>query len=242
MPGPDVDLEKPNAIGVLDRLTTNVALSLVAVVPTFLCCIVMPWRAAPLLERDEPDGRQGMLLAPGAYLPLSLLLALMAAAAVTTPEILNDSGAYLGPKLAAAIQSAIAEGDVWKAISLVLPVYGFAILMGTLGSLLSPWVNESWTLRTSLRAVFYVTATVTSFIILFSAGTDILRISTGQRELGALLYAVSPIPVIGLMFWMYLWFFRTLGAASWIRSGALSLAMIGLKVGFLGVVGILLGS
>jgi len=65
MSGPNVDLEKPNAIGGIDRLVTNFALSVIAVFPTFWTCIAMPWRLRPLLEKDEPDGRMGMLLAPG---------------------------------------------------------------------------------------------------------------------------------------------------------------------------------
>ena len=71
MSGPSLDLEKPNLIGGLDKLVTNFAISAIAVVPTFLTCIVKPWRLRALIDQDLPDGRRGLLLGPGAYFPLS---------------------------------------------------------------------------------------------------------------------------------------------------------------------------
>ena len=136
MSGPSIDLEKPNAIGGLDRLVTSFALSVIAVIPTFWACIVTPWRLRALVDRDDPDGRIGMLLAPGAFFPLSIMVTLIVAGLLATPETLGDNGAFIGPGLAISVQSAASEGNVWKIIATVMPLYGIAIFFGLLGMVL----------------------------------------------------------------------------------------------------------
>lgn len=230
MSGPSLDLEKPNAIGGLDRLVTNFALSVVAVVPTFLTCIIMPWRLSPLLERDDPDGRMGMLLAPGAFFPLSLMVSLLIAALLATPETINTNGSYIGPGLAVAVQSAASEGDIWKIISTIMPIYGVAIFMGLVAMILKPWTHEGWTLRVSLRAAFYISGVLTSWMILTTAVADLIQLSTGSYEAASLIYKGIVVPTCGSVIWMYFWFFRNDGSVSKLRSGALAFGMFGLIV------------
>lgn len=228
MTGPNLDLEKPNAIGGLDRLVTNFAIAAIAVVPTFWTCVVMPWRLTQFLSRDDPDGRKGTFLAPGAFFPLALMVSFLAAAVLATPDTVNNNGAYIGPDLAVSVQSAASDGDIWKIIATVMPLYGVAILFGLLGMILKPWTHKEWTLRVSLRAAFYVTAVLISWIILTTAIIDLVWLSTGKAD------AIKTISVIVFtlgcvaLFWMYFWFFRNEGAVSRTRSGALSLAMVGL--------------
>jgi hypothetical protein len=238
MTEPSLDLDKPNAVGTLDRLTTNVALSLIAVVPTFFACIFRPWRLATLIRQDDPEGRCGMLLAPGAFFPLSLLVSMIAGALLTTPEIASNNGAYLGPGLALSIQSAVSEGDVWKTIAIIMPIYGVAVLVGTAGSILKYWTHGDWTLRVSLRAVFYVAGAFVSWVILSTAAIDLIRVSTGNTELVNLLLSLVGLPSIGGMAWMYFWFLRNDGAISRVRSGILSGAMLVLTI--LSVIGVFL--
>jgi len=228
MSGPSLDLEKPNALGGLDRLVTNFALALIAVVPTFLTCVVRPRRLTPLLKKDDPDGRDGMLLAPGAFFPLVLLVAFFVAALLATPETLRTNGSFIGPDLAVAVQSAAAEGDVWKVIGTILPLYIMAIFVGVLGAILKPWAGENWTLRVSLRAAFYVSGALVSWLLLTSAGLDLYRVSTGRQNVGGLIYGVFVIPTLLVIIRMYFSFFRDGGSVSKVKSGALSLAMIGL--------------
>ncbi len=230
MDEPSLDLEKPNAVGALDRITTNVALSLIATVPTFLTCLVAPWRLTGLLTGDDPDGRQGMRLAPGAFFPLSLLISMIIGAQLTTPELARNNGAFLGPNLALSIQSAIAEGDVWRTVSTVMPIYAFAVLTGTLGLAVKFWAHKDWTLRVSIRAAFYVFGVIISWIILSTAAIDIVRASTeGTQAVDAMMMLV-PLPVLGAAFWMYFWFFRNDGELSFLRSSILSIVMIALMV------------
>ena len=228
MSGPSLDLEKPNAIGGLDRLVTNFAISLIAVFPTFWACIVKPWRLTPLLERDDPDGRMGVLLAPGAFLPLALIISFMIAAVLATPETVSTNGSFIGPGLAIAVQTAAAEGDIWKIIATVMPIYGTAIVVGLLGTILKPWAHKDWTLRVSLRASFYVITVLISWMILTTAVIDLVRLSTGNFKLGSLLFKIIIPPAFAFLIWAYYWFFRNGGVLSGVRSGLLSVVMFGL--------------
>ena len=203
MDDPSLDFEKPNAVGALDRITTNVALSLIAVVPTFLTCVVAPWRLSGLLKGDAPEGRDGMRLSPGAFFPLCLLFSMIIGAQLTTPEIARNNGAFLGPNLALSIQSAIADGDLWRTVSIVMPVYAFAVLTGMLGVAVKSWAHKDWTLRVSIRAAFYVFGVIVSWIILSTAVIDIVRASTQSAQAVDTLMTLVPVPVLWVVFWMY---------------------------------------
>ncbi len=228
MSGPDLDLEKTNLIGGLDRLVTNFAISAVAVIPTFLACIVTPWRLAVLLDRDDPDGRMGMLLAPGAYFPLSLMVSFIAAALFATPETLSSNNSFIGPGLAVSVQTAASNGDIWKIAATIMPLYGVAVLIGLLGTILKPWAQRDWTLRISLRAAFYVTATLTCWVILTTTVIDFLRVSAGRNDIMSFLYPTLMILTGGAVVWMYFWFFHKKETVSWFKAGVLSVAMFGL--------------
>ena len=228
MSGPNIDLEKPNAIGGLDRLVTNFALSAIAVFPTFWTCIAMPWRLRPLLDRDDPDGSMGMLLAPGAFFPLALMVSFLMGAALSTPETVSNNGSFIGPDLAVSVQSAASKGDIWKIIATVMPLYGASIYIGLLGVTLKRWTHQAWTLRVSLRAAFYVMAVLISWIILTTAIIDLIWLKTGKNDIFQTSFLFVTIPALGFFFWIYFWFFRNDGAVSKIRSAALTLSMFGL--------------
>lgn len=228
MSGPSLDLEKPNLIGGLDRLVTNFAISAISVFPTFLTCITKPWKLRPLLDRDDPDGRMGMLLAPGAFFPLALMVSFIIAAVLATPETIKTNGSYIGPDLAVAVQSAASEGDLWKLIATIMPIYGMAVFFGLVGRALKPWAGQDWTLRVSLRAALYVIGAFTSWMILVTAVADLIQLSTGSYETGSLLYKIVIVPTLGAIFWIYFCFFRNNGSISKLRSVALSVAMAGL--------------
>ncbi|MEO1247794.1 MAG: hypothetical protein AAFX56_19110 [Pseudomonadota bacterium] len=232
MTEPELELGQRNLIGALDRIVTHLALAMVAAVATLFVAIARPWRLAPLLSSDEPDGRDGVVLSPGAYLPLSLALVLLAAAAVTTPDTLQSNQGFLGPGLAVAVANAIAEGDVWKTLSIVLPIYAYAVCFGVLGRVLTPWAGAWWTLRTSLRAAFYQVATVVGWIVLSSAAIDAYRVASGNGDNWQLLYALNTIPIVGLSLWMYFWFFKSGESVSSLKAAALTLGIFALMMAF----------
>lgn len=231
MSGPEIDLEKPNFLGGLDRLATNFALAMIAVVPTFLTAIVRPDRLRTLIDHDEPDGRKGVLLSPGAYFLLALLLSFIIAAMLSTPETLSYNGSYIGPDLAVAVQSAAAEGNIWKLIGTIMPIYGAAVVLGILGTMVAPiirWLSArqtDWSLRVSVRAAFYVMGTLVSWIMLTTAIIDLIRVQGGITNLTRV-YSFVIIPALGSVIWMYVGFFRGSGSLSWKQSIGLALAMV----------------
>lgn len=223
-----LDFENRNAIGGLDRVVTNVALAGIAVFPTLGALLFTPWRLAIMLEKDLATGRDGLFLSPGAFFPLSLFSALLVAAVITTPETVQNNGAFLGPALALAVTEAASNGDIWRIVAIVLPIYGFAIAFGLCGRTLTRLAGEAWTLRASLRAAFYATAAVTAWIILSSATIDLFRLKTGQDQFAFLLYSINTVPIIGLSIWIYFWFFRHTGQNTILRSAVLSVLMLAL--------------
>ena len=226
MSEPNIDLDKPNAMGTLDRLTTNVAISIIAVVPTLLICIAMPWRLTGLLKRDDPEGRSGMLLSPGAFFPLCLLVSMITGALLTTPELASNNGSFLGPNLALSIQSSVSEGDIWGTIGIIMPIYAFTVLVGSVGLLLKPLAPRDWSLRVSLRAAFYVAGAFVAWVMLATSAIDIMRASSLSTQFVSLLPVLLPIPTLWVVLWMYFWFFRHGGELSFARSALLSVAML----------------
>ena len=230
MSGSNFDAEEPNALGRLDKFVTNFAISVIAVFPTFLTCVVKPWRLRDLLDRDEPEGRIGVLLAPGAFLILSLLVSFIIAAMLSTPETINYNGSYIGPRLAVAVQSAASDGNIWKLAGMIMPIYGLTIFLGVIGQILRPWAGESWSLRVSLRAAFYLIGALASWLMLTTAVIDLVRLRTGSNDIASSMYAMLIIPTAGTILWIYYNFFRNGNAVSKRKSAVLSLSMVSLII------------
>lgn len=226
-----LDFEEKNAIGGLDRLVTNVALAAISVFPTLGAAIATPWRLAELLSSDEPDGHKNMLLSPGAFLPLSLTVVLLLAAIFSSSETVASNGGAIGPGLAVAVASAAGEGDLWRTVSLIAPIYAIAIAIAALSQILRTFIGQWWTLRTALRAAFYQVAVTICWIVLSSAAIDAYRVSSSNHELGNLLYSINAIPIFGLSLWMYFWFFDSDSETSKLKSVALSVGILGLTFG-----------
>lgn len=240
MSGLDVDMEEKNAVGGIDRLVTNVALAAVAVFPTLMTAVATPWKLVPQLGSDEPDGKRGILLSPGAFLALGTTVVLLCAAAIATSETVASNTGAIGPGLALAVANAASEGNVPKTISLIAPIYILAISIGVLAQLLRRCVGAWWTLRISMRAAFYQIGVTVCWIILSSAAIDAIRVSTGSNEIGSLLYSLNSLPIFGLSAWMYFWFFRRGGEMQYWRALTLSAAMLVITLGFVASAGWLL--
>ena len=222
MSGPDLDLDKPNAIDGLDRLVTNFGLAIIAVFPTLGMAVAMPWRLAPLLADEYPNRHQRMVLGPGAFFPLALFLTLLVSAVFATPEILQTNGSFIGPGLAVAVSKAAAEGDIWKIVGTVMPIYAFSVGLGLLSSSLS-LISSPWlTVRVSLRAAFYVIGTVISWIILSTAAIDLLQLRFEDRNITSVLYAWNIVPMLAIYLWMYFWLYRRAGDVSLLKSGLMT--------------------
>lgn len=226
MSGPQINLEDKNAIGGLDRIVTHISLAIVATFPTFAACIVTPWRLVPQLTIEEPDGRQGYLLSPGAYFPIGLTIMLLIASALTNEDTLASNGGTIGPRMAVDVAEAATAGNLWKTLSIIAPLYFIAILAGVAGKGLTRWAGPWWTLRTSMRAAFYQMTTSISWIILSSAVIDLISVSTDIPGIGGFLYDLNNIPIFGIALWMYFWFFKRGGDHSTFRAILLAGAML----------------
>ena len=228
MSGPDIDLEKPNVLGGLDRLATHSAIAILAVFPTFLTCVFRPSRLRPLIDKIEPDGRKGVLLSPGVFFFVALFVAFIIAAMMSTPETINYNGSYIGPDLAVSVQKAASEGNIWKLIGTILPIYGATIMLGLLGMILKPFAKQDWSLQTSIRAAFYVMGVLISWMLLTTAVIDLVQLKAENGKDMSFLYGFAVVPAIATFVWMYTGFFRQGGTISWVRSGVLALAMFAL--------------
>jgi hypothetical protein len=242
MSNDEIHLEDKNAVGGLDRLVTNVSLAIVAAFPTFAICIVKPWKLVPQLTADEPDGRQGYLLSPGAYFPIGLTIMLLIASALTNEETLAGNGGVVGPRMAVDIAEAAAAGNVWKTVSILAPLYFIAIIAGVVGKGLTRWVGPWWTLRTSMRAAFYQMTTSISWIILSSAAIDLIGAWTDIPGLWRILYTLNTIPIFGIALWMYFWFFKRGGNHSTLRASVLAVAMLIFIIAFVSGTNVILAS
>ncbi len=230
MSGPSIDLEKPNILGGLDKLATHFGMAFIAVFPTYFTCIIRPWRLWPLIDKEEPDGRKGVLLSPGPFFFFALLVSFIIAAILATPETLDYNGAYIGPDLAVAVQNAASEGNIWKLIGTIMPIYGAAVMLGLLCLCLRPWVGPGWTLRVSLRAAFYVMGTLVSWLLLVTAVADLARLQSGNNTIPSIIYQGVLIPTIFALIWIYAGFLSGSGTVSRRKSFALAFAMFGLLI------------
>ena len=231
MSGPDIDLEKPNLLGGLDKIATHFGIAILAVFPTFFTCLIRPARLRPLIDRIEPDGRKGLLLSPGAFFFIALFVAFIIGALMSTPETIEYNGAYIGPDLAVQVQAAAAEGNIWKLIGTILPLYVGAVVLGLLGTLLKPFADPDWSLQASIRAAFYVMGVLISWAVLVTAVVDRLQVKAGSDKDMSFLYVFALVALITAFLWMYIGFFRHEGTVSWRRSGLLALAMFAIVGG-----------
>jgi hypothetical protein len=235
---PEINPEERNVVGGIDRLVTNFALAILAVVPTLGTLMFMPWKLAPQLNHHQGDGRDGMLLAPGVFIALSLTITLLFSAVLATPDTLAENPSFIGPGLAMQVAEAAEQGNLWKTASTIAPIYFFAVLTGAIGALLQRWAGPSWNLSASLRAGFYVVATAVCWIVLSSAVIDWIRVSSGPSSLVLRLYDYNSVPILILPVWVYAGLFRGLGHTL-LRSGLLAAAMFAMMLIIFIVVGLL---
>jgi len=205
----DIDFEQKNALGALDRFVTNIALAIVSVFPTFAVGVVQPWRLAPLIVNDVPEGRRGVLLSPGAFFVIALTVVLVLAAVVSTEETLAWNGSMIGPDWAVSVTSAAAEGNIWKTVSKITPVFLVAVFWGVIGLGLKKWAGPWWTLRVSIRAAFYFVTILVSYAILMSAIFDAVTVHLNRPDVSQFAYKFLPFTIILFIFWYYFGVFNS---------------------------------
>lgn len=221
----EIEIEKRSVIGGLDRFVTNIALAIVSVFPTFAIGIVQPWRLTPLIVNDEPEGRNGALLSPGAFFVVGLTVVLVIAAVLSTEETLAWNGSLIGPDWAVSVASTAAEGNIWKTVSKITPVFLVAVFWGVIGGIFKKWVGSWWTLRVSIRAAFYFVTILVSYAILMSAVFDAITVHLNKPEVSQFAYKVLPLTVVFFISWFYFWVFKSDDNMSGKRAFVLSTGM-----------------
>lgn len=230
------EFENRNVIGGLDRLILNVGLAILAVVPTFIILIAMPWRAAPLLAGEHAEGRQGAILGPGVFFVAALLAGYSLTALINPPDPvavtepaseIAAAGEAIGETAATAeeqdrpgmnssirsrLMASIAEGNVWKIASLFFPMFvvacGIAALSSGVGSLVLR-VKE-WTLRAATGASLYYLTTLIVFVLMVSVIDDYVLPPFEERSTFqvAMLGLSVFVGGVALLPWQFFWFFK----------------------------------
>ncbi|MEM9838941.1 MAG: hypothetical protein AAF830_07260 [Pseudomonadota bacterium] len=162
-----------NTLGVIDGALTSLALAAIALVPTVLSAVFWPRALAPMIAAVEPQGRRGLLLAPGAFFVLGLITSSVAFAALAP----NSGGTFVA--IGSGVGTAASDGQVWAIATLFLPLFFVALFMGLVFHLpLFLMRVGDWPLVASIRAGFYamvgfamVLAPLEVFALLMLSGT-----------------------------------------------------------------------
>ena len=225
MSGPDIDTDEKNAIGGIDRFVLNIALAAISVAPTLFATIAAPWRLAPLLLKQQPDGRQGMLLGAGIFFLASITVTMLISGFFATPETMASNTGLIGPTYSKSVSTAVAGGDAWRVAALIGPIYALAVVIGAASRGLRPILSPAWTLQVSLRASFYQMASSISWILLTSTIIDTISLM-GNQEVSRILYLMNAVPILVLPIWQYFWFFRKTGEVSAPRAAAVAFLIL----------------
>ncbi len=124
----EFEIEEAQSLKGIDRLVTNLGLAAIAVFPTLYVTIITPWHLVSQLSDNKINKHNALTLNPGTYFVLSLILVLLIASSVITPDILAKNGGAIGPRLAMNVAEAAIEGNVWKTLQ-QLPLFIFFALV-----------------------------------------------------------------------------------------------------------------
>ncbi|NNU16555.1 hypothetical protein HK107_09505 [Parvularcula sp. ZS-1/3] len=193
------DFEERDAVGSIDRILVNFGLAIIAVLPTLVAVLLMPWKVAPLIEEQDPKGREGVLLGPGVFFLLCTTVVMLMIAVIVPEEAVEVNGAFIGPALALRVAEAVNEGDVWKTLSVIAPIYLLTTIFALVWMPLRLWFGPRFSLAVSLRIALYLTASIVSFIAITSVAIDTVALTMENgRQTAQLLYRYNSIPIVAL--------------------------------------------
>ncbi|MEL6323560.1 MAG: hypothetical protein AAFQ84_04955 [Pseudomonadota bacterium] len=212
MDSDELDLRQRNIVGAIDRLTTNIALALIAIIPSLVIVVVMPWRLRDLIISDPPDGRDRLLLAPGVYFLLVVVISLLILAFVV-PEAAGDlapdeeATATLGISSANTQQilAAWRAGDVNAMLISILPIFLFTAILSASTWWLKILVGDWWTMRATIRTGFYILGSVICIGAVIVIGVS--RADFNVEQL-VLITNLSNLSITVLVAWWYFWVFK----------------------------------
>ena len=199
-----IDLTEKNIIGAIDRFATNIALAGLAIIPSCLIVIFMPWRLTPMIVNDKPDGRTGPLLAPGIFFPLTVIssivlianivpeLAPAAIDASANAEAAVPSGTrratFIGGDDIRQMAAAWRAGDINQILLVFLPVFAVCVITFAATSWIQIIVGRWWTMRTAVRSGFYIFGALIGSVSAVALMTSQMEVSDSP---GALILALG---------------------------------------------------
>ena len=219
----DVNLPEKSFAATIDALLVNTGLTIFAMIPSMLAAIFTPWRLAPLLGGEHPDGRKGLILGPGIYFVLTTItllgIASLVSGSLDTAELAASGDA---DNIMHKVRLAIAEGDVQKATMAILPVYLIGLGFGAIGSIVLRLAGPLWTPRLAIGAGLYSWASillVAAIAVILSVSLDYFEFAEAE-SIGFILMLSLPVLIVP---WQHFWFLR-------VRIGKSILVSIGLSV------------
>ena len=238
----NVDITEKNIIGAIDRFATNIALAGLAMIPSCLIVIFMPWRLTPMIASDQPEGRAGVLLAPGVFFPLIVISSLVLIASIV-PELTlsaldaaansenvarESSGVqgatYIGQDDIRQMAAAWRAGQINQVLLVFLPVFTVCVVTCAATSWIRVIVGSWWTVRTAVRCGFYIFG---ALIGIASAMGILVTQLEMSAELGVIVSTITSIVMIVFVPWCYFAVLKSGGVAGkWRLFSAAILATI----------------
>jgi len=187
----NVDITDQNIIGAIDHFATNIALAGLAILPSFLIVIFAPWRLTPMVIEGRPDGRSGLLLAPGIFFLLIVVLTILLTASIA-------------PEAISRMAEAWRAGDINQILMVLLPVFAICVITSASSAWLRVIVGGWWSIRTAIRSGFYIFGAIIGLAAVFS-WIPLLDLSS---ELTALISAIFSFGILAVIAWCLFGIFK----------------------------------
>jgi len=215
----NVDITDQNIIGAIDHFATNIALAGLAILPSFLIVIFAPWRLTPMVIEGRPDGRSGLLLAPGIFFLLIVVLTILLTASIA-PEATSgaersssvegaaaeaqSSRTLIGGEDISRMAEAWRAGDINQILMVLLPVFAICVITSASSAWLRVIVGGWWSIRTAIRSGFYIFGAIIGLAAVFS-WIPLLDLSS---ELTALISAIFSFGILAVIAWCLFGIFK----------------------------------
>lgn len=195
----DLEAERKDIIGDLDRLLISIGMAIISLFPTYFYLIFRPKLLCSMLLGAEVDGRERLKLGPGITFILTIGVLLIVgyvvkdiAAQNITPE--SSETARKG------IRGSLSEGNIWRSVILSLPFYLSALAVGLIFHLSHMLFKKTSNLSQAVGIGLYVVST----ILLLIAGIGMTSENLGGSETSLI---ISGILIVTLAFLVLPWQF-----------------------------------
>lgn len=193
----DVDLEQKNIVGSIDRSIVNFGLVFIAVIPTYFQLILSPKKMVPLLRSEAADARMELKLGPGITFVFTILVLLgvgyVLRGTANPEQVVAETSAS-----SSGIRSAVGEGNLWRSIILLLPLYFAALLLGVLVHLSHLIIRKKSDLAQAVGVGLYTLSMILILIIPISTIGEKIEVEIVRTNL---IFAAVLLSIFGILPW-----------------------------------------